>query len=233
MSAHAPGAAPVSPARDTVAPIATFGVLVFPDAEELDFVGPWEMLTLWSRFAQGPANCIVVGQSLAPVVCAKGLSVNPHASFESCPPLDALLVPGGVGTDVQVDNTALVGFIAAQARRARALLSVCSGAFLLHRAGLLSGRRATTHWMRLDALRALGDVDVVEERYVRDGPVWTSAGVSAGIDLMLEFIAQEAGETTAGKVQFGAEYYPSGRSYGGFHAHPKAPRYARRITGSG
>jgi transcriptional regulator GlxA family with amidase domain len=98
---------------------------------------------------------------------------------------------------------------------------------LLHRAGLLSGRRATTHWGSLDRLRALGDVTVVEERWVRDGNVWTSAGVSAGIDMSLAFIASVAGEEIAGKVQFGAEYYPSGDEYGDMRAHAKAPAYIR------
>ncbi len=112
-----------------------------------------------------------------------------------------------------------------QASGAKVVLSVCTGAFVLHRAGLLAGRRATTHWGSLDRLRALGDVTVVEERYVRDGNVWSAAGVSAGIDMSLAFIAHEAGETTAGKVQLAAEYYPSSGRYGEAHLHPKAPAY--------
>jgi len=107
------------------------------------------------------------------------------------------------------------------------MLSVCTGAFLLHRAGLLSGKRATTHWGSLDRLRTLGDVTVVEERWVRDGNVWTSAGVSAGIDMTLAFIAHVAGKEIAGKVQFGAEYYPSGVEYGNMRTHAKAPAYIR------
>lgn len=204
-----------------------FGVLVFPLAEELDFVGPWEMLTMWSKFAGGPENCLVVAQSLEPVVCAKGLSVNPAASFESCPPLDYLLVPGGQGTRSEVDNPELLAFVASQARGCKAVLSVCTGSFLLHAAGLLSGKKATTHWGSLERLRALGDVDVVEQRFVRDGTIWSSAGVSAGTDLMLAFIADVAGENAAGKVQFAAEYYPSAVRYGGFENHPQAPAYVR------
>ena len=96
---------------------------------------------------------------------------------------------------------------------------------MLHAAGLLCGKRATTHWASLERLRALGDVDVVEERYVQDGKVWSSAGVSAGMDLMLAFIATVAGEDAAGKVQFSAEYYPSGVRYGGYEGHAQAPAY--------
>jgi len=207
-----------------------FGVLIFPRVEELDFAGPWEMLTMWQAHAHGPEKCLIVAQSTAPVVCAKGLSVNPHVSFADCPPLDFLLVPGGQGTRQEVDNPELITFIAAQAGHCQAVVSVCTGSFLLHRAGLLSGKRATTHWGSLDRLRALGDVTVVEERFVRDGNIWSSAGVSAGIDLTLALIASVAGEEAAGKVQFAAEYYPSSQVYGRFDQDPKAPAYLRRTA---
>ena len=210
-----------------------FGVLVFNQVEELDFVGPWEMLTLWRQNAGGPDNCIVVAESLAPVTCAKGLSINPHASFATCPPLDYLLVPGGQGTRREVDNPALIDFVASQAKRCQAVLSVCTGSFVLHAAGLLSGRKATTHWGSLQRLRALGDVVVVEQRYVQDGKIWSSAGVSAGTDLMLAFIASVAGEGAAGAVQFAAEYYPAAQSYGGFEDHAQAPAYIRRGAKTG
>jgi len=207
-----------------------FGVLIFPDCEELDFVGPWEMLTMWSKYAEGPSNCLIVAERSNPVTCAKGMSVNPHASFADCPDLDFLLVPGGQGTRIEVDNQTLIDFIVAQAARAKAVLSVCTGSFLLERAGLLTGKRATTHWGSLDRLRKLGTVNVVEERYVRDGNVWTSAGVSAGIDLMLAFIAAFAGDEVAGKVQFYAEYYPAQGVYGDFRNHPQAPEYLRKVA---
>jgi len=204
-----------------------FGVLVFNQVEELDFVGPWEMLTMWSKNANGPDNCIIVGQSLDPIACAKGLSINPHASFATCPPLDYLLVPGGQGTRQEVNNPVLVDFVANQARNCKAILSVCTGSFVLYAAGLLSGKKATTHWGSLERLRALGDVTVVEQRYIQDGNVWSSAGVSAGTDLMLAFIASVAGEAAAGKVQFAAEYYPSSVKYGGFENHTQAPAYVK------
>jgi len=208
--------------------VSNFGVLVFPNVEELDFVGPWEIIGMWSKIAGGPENRFIVAQSTEPVICAKGLSVNPHVSFEQCPALDCLLVPGGEGTRKEVENQALVNFIAEQAKHCKAVLSVCTGSFLLHRAGLLSGKKATTHWGSLDRLRALEDVTVVEERIVNDGNIWSSAGVSAGIDLMLAFIASFAGEKTAGAVQFGAEYYPLSKSYGNLHQSSMAPRYLKK-----
>jgi transcriptional regulator GlxA family with amidase domain len=204
-----------------------FGILVFNQVEELDFVGPWEMLKMWTKLADGPDNCLIVSQSLDAVICAKGLSVNPHTSFANCPVLDYLLIPGGQGTRQEVNNPVLIDFVANQAKSCKAVLSVCTGSFVLHAAGLLSGKMATTHWGSLERLRALGDVSVVEQRYVQDGNVWSSAGVSAGTDLMLAFIASVAGEEAAGKVQFGAEYYPSLVKYGGFENHAQAPAYIR------
>ncbi len=205
-----------------------WGVLIFPNVEELDFAGPWEILGMWSKFSGGPETRLIVAQSTNPVTCAKGLIVVPHVSFAQCPPLDYLLVPGGEGTRREVDNPALIDFIAGQAKSCRAVLSVCTGSFLLHRAGLLNGRKATTHWGSLERLWKLGDVHVEEERFTRDGNVWTAAGVSAGIDMMLAFIAETAGERAAGIAQFAAEYYPSSRAYGDFHTGPDAPAYLKK-----
>jgi transcriptional regulator GlxA family with amidase domain len=203
------------------------GMLIFPMLEELDLVGPWEMVSMWSQQPGGPEVRLLVAQSQDPVVCAKGLSLNPHVTFETCPELDVLVVPGGQGTRTEVDNPVLVDFIRRQAPGCQAILSVCTGAFLLHRAGLLSGKRATTHWASLDRLRTLGDVEVVEERWVRDGRIWTAAGVSAGIDLALAYIADAAGEYVAGRVQLAAEYFPNHRIHGEASRHPQAPRYVR------
>jgi transcriptional regulator GlxA family with amidase domain len=204
------------------------GFLVFPGLEELDLVGPWEMISLWGKFLQGPGTCLMVAQTLDPVICAKGMSINPQVTFSECPQLDYLLVPGGEGTREQVNNEPLIQFVAEQARHCQAVLSVCTGSFILHRAGLLSGRCATTHWSALSRLTELGDVKVCQERVVRDGHVWTAAGISAGIDLALAFVESVAGEAVAGKVQFGAEYYPSGRFFGTFHQSPQAPAYLKK-----
>jgi transcriptional regulator GlxA family with amidase domain len=204
-----------------------FGIVVFDQVEELDFVGPWEIVGMWGKVAGGPEARLIVAETTGPVTCAKGLSVNPHVAFDQCPPLDVLLVPGGRGTRTQVATPALLDFVSQQARRCRAVLSVCTGAFLLHAAGLLAGKRATTHWGSLGRLRALGDVEVVEELFVRDGNVWSAAGVSAGIDMALAFIAAEAGDESAGRVQLAAEYYPSASRYGGPAVLAQRPAYAR------
>lgn len=204
-----------------------FGFLIFPGLEELDLAGPWEMAGMWSRYSRGPGNLLMVAEKSGPVRCSKGMSLNPHTDFQACPDLDYLLVPGGEGIRSEADNPALIDFVAARAAQCKAVLSVCTGAFILHKAGLLAGKRATTHWASLDRLRELGDVEVTEDRIVQDGGIWTSSGVSAGIDLMLAFIARTAGEETAGLVQLASEYYPSGTLYGSAHKQEKAPRYLK------
>jgi transcriptional regulator GlxA family with amidase domain len=206
-----------------------FGFLAFPKLEELDLIGPWEMVGMWGQSFGGPKNRLIVAQTDEPIPCAKGLLLNPHVSFAECPPLDFLLVPGGEGTRKEENNPFLIRFIAEQAKFCKAVLSVCTGAFLLHKAGLLSGKRATTHWNSLARLKELGDLTVVEERIVRDGHIWSSAGVSAGIDLSLALIAEMAGEETAARVQLGSEYYPSGRRYGTLHKGPMAPAYLKKV----
>lgn len=204
-----------------------FGVVIFKEVEELDFVGPWEMLAMWSKYAQGPEHRLIVGKRIEPVTCAGGLSVVPDTSFSDCPTLDYLLVPGGPGTRNEENTVAVIEFISRAAANCKAILSVCTGSFLLHKAGLLSGKKATTHWASLEGLRTLGDVEVVEQRFVHDGQVWTSAGVSSGMDMILAFIADVDGEAAAGKVQSYAEYYPSPVKYGAFARSIEAPGYIK------
>ena len=205
-----------------------FGFLLFPDLEELDLVGPWEMVAMWSQYADGPEKCLMIGETKEPVLCSNGMVIQPHLSFKDAPELDYLLIPGGFGTREQVDNQELIGFVSKQAKSCKAILSVCTGSFILHACGLLKGKKATTHWLSLEQLRQLKGVEVVEKRIVKDGNIWTSSGVSAGIDLALAFIDHEAGDGTAGSVQSFAEYYPSGKNYGTFHQEPKAPGYLRK-----
>jgi len=203
-----------------------FGIVVFEGAEELDFVGPWELVGMWHQVHGGPRP-VLVGERVATLRCAKGLQVVPHHGFADCPPLNHVLVPGGRGVRSELGNAAMAGFLAERAPQCESVLSVCTGSLLLHAAGLLAGRRATTHWTSLEKLRQMGGVDVVEERFVRDGDVWTSAGVSAGIDMLLAFIASTAGEAVAGAVQLDVEYFPDGCTYGGIERDPRAPRYVR------
>ena len=200
----------------------SFGFLCFPAFEELDLIGPWEIATMWSSYARGP-RCLTVAASTSPMKCAKGLTVVPDVDYAACPGLDYLLVPGGFSAFEAMKDPALIDFLTRQAAGARAVLSVCTGSFILGAAGLLAGKRATTHWKALPRLRALPGVRVEETRWTRDDKVWTSGGVSAGIDLMLGFIAAEAGEAVASSVQWNAEYYPDDIRYGSAHVSVEAP----------
>jgi transcriptional regulator GlxA family with amidase domain len=204
-----------------------FGFLLFPELEELDFVGPWEIIGVWGAFYEGPEQRLTISQSGDEVQCAKGLRIVPDCSFDSCPTLDYLLIPGGWGTRKEVANQELVEFVKKQAGSCKQVLSVCTGAFILQAAGLLKGKRATTHWRSLDRLREFQGVSVIEQRFVRDGNIWTAAGISAGIDLALAFVADQAGEEVAGKVQLHAEYYPDDAKYGSVHFAPEAPDYIK------
>lgn len=206
----------------------TFGFLIYPGVEELDLVGPWEMATMWRSYAQGPA-CVTVSETGGPTSCAKGLKIAADASFDDCPKLDYLLIPGGFAALDEARNPRLVAFVEQQARSCSHMLSVCTGSFILEAAGLLKGRRATTHWKLLDRLRQIDGVEAVEERFVRDGNIWTSAGVSAGIDLTLAFIACVASEESASIVQHNAEYYPDGKVYGDAHRTGAGSAYFRGL----
>lgn len=184
----------------------TAGIVLFDDAEELDFVGPFEVL---GGMASMQPDWRVVTVAERPDITARhGLKISVDHSFENAPPLDVILVPGGQGTRREVDNARLIEFGRNAGQQAAYVTSVCTGAFILHRAGFLSGRRATTHWGSIDRLRALGDVEVVEERFVRDGSVITAAGVSAGIDMALYLVSVLSDAQTARNVQKIMEYYP-------------------------
>ncbi len=202
-----------------------FGFLTFDGLEELDLFGPWEMIAQWSRYLNGPMQHFTISESLAPVTCNMGTRLLPGHSYDDCPQLDYLLIPGGEGTKAASTDVRLLNFVQAQAVQCKNILSVCTGSLVLHASGLLSGQRATTHWGALHELRQCADVTVINERYVRSGKIWTAAGVSAGIDMILAFIADQAGDETAGKVQLYAEYYPSIARYGTAHLSAEAPHY--------
>ena len=208
-----------------------FGFLIFPGVEELDLVGPWEMATMWKAYASGP-ECVTVSETGGATVCAKGLKIAADCSFAECPALDYLLVPGGLSAIAEARNQKLTDFVADRAKNCRQVLSVCSGALILHAAGLLHGKRATTHWKCLKTLGELQNVTVVQERWVRDGNIWTSAGVSAGIDLALQLIAAESGAEAAAKVQYNAEYFPDSQVFGTVHQGPEGSAYFRKLQPS-
>jgi transcriptional regulator GlxA family with amidase domain len=187
----------------------TIGVLLFDGAEELDFVGPWEVFTMAAQIDDG-FEVVTVAERAETVTAAKGMRILPDHGFADAPALDLVLVPGGRGTRVEVNNLALLDWIATVASNCQWVTSVCTGSLLLTAAGPAKGKRVTTHWGFIETLRARGEAEVVENiRYVRDGNVVTAAGVSAGIDMALWLVGQIREPAFARQVQRAMEYDPA------------------------
>ncbi len=208
------------------------GFLVFNGVQFLDFAGPYEAFSVWRDKFKGPEKIVIISQKVGDITCANGNQIKSTHDFSNCPELDYLVIPGGIGARTEVNNEILVSFVQKASKNCKAILSVCTGAFLLQKAGLLDGKKATTHWALLNELRALENITVVEERYVKDENIWTSSGVSSGIDLALAFIADISGGEVAGDVQSFMEYYPMDKRYGSFHNSQKAPQYLKVIGGN-
>jgi transcriptional regulator GlxA family with amidase domain len=182
----------------------TVGVLLFPDFELLDVFGPLEAF----GHAKDWFRIVMVAETPGPVTSAQGPRAVADHGLEDCPPLDILLVPGGMGTRREVDNAALIAWIARRARHAETTTSVCTGAALLARAGVLDGRRATSNKRAFAWVTEQGPkVDWVRQaRWVDDGPVITSSGVSAGIDMALHLIGRIAGGALRDEIAIRMEY---------------------------
>ena len=185
------------------------GMVLFDDAEELDFVGPWEVFTM-AALLKGEGRIVTIAEHDRPIRCAKGMRVLPDHTFANAPALDVLLVPGGMGTRREQDNPVMLDYLRRAGASAQWVTSVCTGSLLLAASGLARGKRITSHWSYLDTLRLRDDVVVVEKRrYVRDGNVVTAAGVSAGIDMALWLVGAIEGPDFARTVQHGMEYDPA------------------------
>jgi transcriptional regulator GlxA family with amidase domain len=187
-----------------------YGLLIFDGAEELDFTGPWEVFTT-SRMLRDDADTVVlVAERPGPVHCNKGMRVLPDCTIDDHPPLDVLLVPGGNGTRREVSNAAITGWIRKASADAAWVTSVCTGALLLHEAGPARGRRVATHYAFEDTLQDRGDITVVRDaRYVVDGNLVTSQGVSAGIDMALWLVGRLHGRDHARMVRRYIQYDPA------------------------
>jgi cyclohexyl-isocyanide hydratase len=191
------------------------GFVIFPGITQLDFTGPFEVL---SRLGTPPSlsapskfphsRTHVVAKTMLPVSSDRGLGIMPTCTFDSCPPLDLICLPGGPGVVEALADVETVDFIRRQGGHAQYVTSVCMGAFLLGAAGLLEGRRAATHWAYVDLLPLVG-ARHEKGRVVRDSNVFTSGGVSAGIDFAFTVVAEVAGPEVAKAIQLGIEYDPS------------------------
>jgi cyclohexyl-isocyanide hydratase len=179
------------------------GFVIFPDLTQLDFTGPQQVLARLPRSAMH-----VVAKSAAPVPSDSGLGLVPTHTFENCPRLDLICIPGGsAGVVAAINDRDTMEFVRRQAGTAKYVTSVCTGAFVLGAAGLLRGRRATTHWAYTELLPLVGATHE-KARIVKDGNVITAGGVTSGIDFGLSVVAEIAGETVAQAIQLGIEYDP-------------------------
>jgi cyclohexyl-isocyanide hydratase len=178
------------------------GLLLFPDITQLDMTGPYEV------FIKFPdAKVHLVWKTKEPVTAGGGMQIVPTTTFAECPQLDLICVPGGAGMNPLLNDAETLDFIRRQAKGARYVTSVCTGALVLGAAGLLKGKRAATHWMSREMLGAFGATPVAE-RVVIDGNTITGGGVTAGIDFALTVAAHIHGADFAQKTQLGMEYDP-------------------------
>lgn len=178
------------------------GMLIFPRLTQLDMTGPYEVL------ARLPNTTVdLVARTLDPVTADRGMQIVPSMTFTDCPPLDVVMVPGGPGQRDLMEDEEALGFLRRQAMVAKYITSVCTGSLLLGAAGLLKGKRATSHWNALEHLKLLGAVPV-SEKVVVDGNIVTGAGVTSGIDFALTLAALLEGEQVARDIQLQIEYDP-------------------------
>jgi transcriptional regulator GlxA family with amidase domain len=190
--------------------VTTYGLLIFDDAEELDFAGPWEVFTTSRMLRDQGDTVVLIAENPGPVRCAKGMRVLPDHSLTDHPPLDVVLVPGGMGTRREVANATVIDWITATAKNAGWVTSVCTGSLLLHEAGPARNRRVATHFSFEDALEKRGEITVVRDvRYVVDGNLVTSQGVSAGIDMALWLVGRLHGRDHARAVRRYIQYDPA------------------------
>jgi transcriptional regulator GlxA family with amidase domain len=194
----------------------TVGILIFDQVEVLDVAGPFEVFSVTrlneksrrEESSTSPFRVLLVSEKLSQVLAIGGLRLTPDVSFYNCPNLDLLLVPGGLGTRKEVKNDILLKWIADMSAKAKITASVCTGSSLLGKAGLLDGRESTTHWRAFDFLREAAPKTKIRRDvlFTLTEPVFTSAGVSAGIDLALcivsHFFGTEVGEATAQHMEY-------------------------------
>ncbi|WP_034912381.1 DJ-1/PfpI family protein [Erwinia sp. 9145] len=180
----------------------SIGMLLFPGLTQLDLTGPYEV------FARAPeARVHLIGKTRQPVISDRGMGILPTHTFDDCPVLDVICIPGGPGQITLMDDDETLSFIRHHSENAKLVTSVCTGSLVLGAAGLLQGYKATTHWASLDQLALLG-AEPVNQRVVRDRNRITGAGVTSGIDFALSVIADLYGADTAQHIQLQMEYNP-------------------------
>lgn len=189
----------------------TIAIALFPGVEELDWIGPWEVLSGWAgNWPSDEVSVFTVAEDLGPIRCARGARVLADYTWDNVPPFQLLIWPGGPGIWALFDNEAVRSRIRAASEAGVVLASVCTGSLLLAGAGVLDNRPATTYWACLDDLASRGKGIEVrpDDRFVDDGNVVTAAGVSAGIDMALHLVRRLHSEQRAREVRRFIQYDP-------------------------
>ncbi len=205
------GTAKIANEGTSVSDRKTIGIFVFEQMEELDAVGPWEVLRYWTLyFPDDGFDVLTFSSDGETVCCAKGMRIESDRSFGELGPLEVLLYPGGQGTREHLKDEAHLEWVRARRVATPLMTSVCTGSLVFAAAGLLANRRATTHWASLDLLHEIDPSITVESeaRFVDDGDVVTSSGVSAGIDMALHLVARLSSRERARQVRRGIQYDP-------------------------
>ena len=182
--------------------------VLFPGFEELDFAGPYEVFGVAAKYQETDWQLFTVAEKQM-VRGALGVNVQADHLFQDAPHAEIIVVPGGFGTREGMENAALIDYIRRAGADAQYVTSVCTGSFLLHKAGFLTGKRAATYFRSREQLEKMGDVTVVEDRWVHDGNVITAGGVSSGIDMALYVVGLLRTPEVARKVQQFIEYDPA------------------------
>ncbi len=184
------------------------GIVVFSDVEELDFIGPYEVLSYANKVKPGFCSVQLVAELPGLLRAFNGLSFLPHATWDRCPPLDALIIPGGKGRLTAMRNAHLLRFIQKQFVNASYVCSVCTGALILAETGLLAGKRAATHANARAELSRLPGIAVSERKIMEAGKIITAGGVSSGLELGMRLLLKLGSRGLAEKVAAGMEYTP-------------------------
>ncbi len=187
------------------------GIYLFEDAEELDWAGPWEVLSFWARmWPDDDVEVFTFARTEGPITCAKGLRVLPDHTLDTAPMMNVLLYPGGMGTRAHLGDDEIRNWLRGLADSGTLMTSVCTGSLVFADAGLLKGRPATTYWAAMDLLGSLDDSIELrpDDRFVDSGDVITAAGVSAGIDMALYLVKRLHSEERAREVRKGIQYDP-------------------------
>jgi transcriptional regulator GlxA family with amidase domain len=192
--------------------VRTIGIMLFDGVEELDAVGPWEVLAYWAKNSPDDGwQVVTFGRKAGDVQCANGLVIRAEHSWASAPPLDVLVLPGGQGTRPFLNDPEVLDWVRRLRDAGTLMTSVCTGSLVFAAAGILNDRPATTYWDELELLKRLDPSIELRpaERWVDSGEVITASGVSAGIDMALHLVRRLGGEERAREVRRGIQYDPA------------------------